>query len=57
MSQNINLDLKPFSLLPNKNFISKYPDCFKFLINGNKRANYYLREYFDYESFHYLIQN
>ena len=56
-SQNINLDLKPFSLLPNKDFINKYPDCFKFTVNENKRANAVIRERFDYELFFYLLKN
>jgi enoyl-CoA hydratase/carnithine racemase len=54
---NINLDLKQHSLLPNRDYIHKYPDCLKFLVNENSRANANIRELFDYESFHYLMTN
>jgi enoyl-CoA hydratase/carnithine racemase len=52
---SINLDLKQHSLLPNRDYIHKYPDCLKFLINENARANEHVRKLFDYESFHYLL--
>jgi hypothetical protein len=53
----ITLDLQKHSLLPNRDYIHKYPDCLKFLINENRRANEHVRKYFDYESFHYLMTN
>jgi enoyl-CoA hydratase/carnithine racemase len=53
----INLDLQQHSLLPNRDYIHKYPDCLKFLVNENTRGNEHVRKYFDYESFHYLMSN
>jgi enoyl-CoA hydratase/carnithine racemase len=55
-TNNIELELKKNSLLPTKNFRENFPDAFRLWINENPRANAKIREFFNYETRHYLME-
>jgi hypothetical protein len=54
--KNIKLDVKPHSMLPNKDYLYKYPDCFRIWINEHRNAVYPVRKFFDYEIKNFMIQ-
>lgn len=52
----IKLDVVNDALLPHNRYFEKYPDCFRLWINENPRAHGDIRENFDYEIKHYMIE-
>ena len=48
--------MKPNALLPNKQFIGKYPDVFRIWVNEYPRASGHIRKFFDQNIKHFLIQ-
>lgn len=54
--QNIEFELKSNSLLPVKTYKNEFPDAFRLWINEHPRANKTIREFFDYEIKHYMIE-
>lgn len=54
--KNIKLDLKSHTLLPQRQYLLKYPDCFRMWLNETPRANSQIRKLFEYEIYHYLFQ-
>jgi len=53
---NVKLDVKDNSLLPHNRYYDKYPDCFRLWFNENPRAHGNIRENFDYEIKHFMIE-
>lgn len=55
-TENIELEVKPNVLLPNKTYRNEFPDAFRLWINEHPRANKTIREFFDYEIKHYMME-
>jgi len=55
-TENIELEVKANSLLPNKTYRNSFPDSFRLWINEHPRANKTIREFFDYEIKHYMME-
>ena len=54
--ENIELEMRPNALLPNKTYRNAFPDAFRLWINEHPRANKTIREFFDYEIKHYMME-
>lgn len=52
----IELEIKRDAILPNKTYKNAFPDAFRLWINEHPRANKTIREFFDYEIKHYMIE-
>ncbi len=55
-TEKIELEIKENSILPNKSFRDAFPDAFRIWINEHPRANKTIREFFDYEIKHYMME-
>ena len=56
-SNDISINLVSNALLPNKDYLFRYPDTFRIWVNDHPRASHYIRNHFNYTIKHFLISH